>query len=124
MGSTGAPVLKVLRNANAPLGVVTSRQPFHAAMRIGYPFVTRRVECVHRCPKNCTHCHRSIRRIIQTSGHSWVEDQWPSRRAATLSNRPREERLIDFLAQMPTGTMILLTIAVLGLAATLIVLRW
>jgi hypothetical protein len=37
---------------------------------------------------------------------------------------PGEERLIDFLAQMPTGTMILLTIAVLGLAATLIVLRW
>src|SRR5262249_54882100 len=32
-----------------------------------YPFVTRRVECVHRCPKNCTHCHRSIRRIIQPS---------------------------------------------------------
>jgi hypothetical protein len=40
------------------------------------------------------------------------------------SHRPGEERLIDFLAQMPTGTMILLTMAVLGLAATLIVLRW
>src|SRR6516225_8366777 len=35
MGSTGAPVLKILRNANAPVGVVTSRQPFHAAVRIG-----------------------------------------------------------------------------------------
>jgi hypothetical protein len=33
-------------------------------------------------------------------------------------------RLIEFLAQMPIGTMILLTMAVLGLAATLIVLRW
>ncbi len=28
------------------------------------------------------------------------------------SHRPGEERLIDFLAQMPTGTMILLTMAV------------
>ena len=35
MGSTSAPVLKILRNANAPIGVVTSRQPFHAAIRIG-----------------------------------------------------------------------------------------
>src|SRR5262249_5365965 len=31
MGSTGAPVFKILRNANAPIGVVTSRQPFHRA---------------------------------------------------------------------------------------------
>src|SRR5215469_14914032 len=29
-----------------------------------YPFVTGRVERVHRCPKNSTHCHRRIRRII------------------------------------------------------------
>src|SRR5215467_15952032 len=28
------------------------------------PFVTGRVERVHRCPKNSTHCHRRIRRII------------------------------------------------------------
>jgi hypothetical protein len=28
MGSTGAPVLKILRNANAPIGLVTCRQPF------------------------------------------------------------------------------------------------
>jgi len=40
------------------------------------------------------------------------------------SHRPGEERLIDFLAQMPTGTMILLTMAVLGLAATLIGVKW
>ena len=33
-------------------------------------------------------------------------------------------RLIEFLTQMPIGAMILLTLAVLGLAATLIVLRW
>jgi hypothetical protein len=32
--------------------------------------------------------------------------------------------MIDFLAQMPTDTMIFLTMAVLGLAATLIGLRW
>jgi hypothetical protein len=33
-------------------------------------------------------------------------------------------RVIEFLAQMPTDTMIFLTLAVLGLATTLIVLRW
>jgi hypothetical protein len=32
--------------------------------------------------------------------------------------------MIDFVAQMPTDTMIFITMAVLGLAATLIVLRW
>jgi hypothetical protein len=32
--------------------------------------------------------------------------------------------MIEFLAQMPTDTKIFLAIAVLGLAATLIVLRW
>jgi hypothetical protein len=32
--------------------------------------------------------------------------------------------MIEFLAQMPTATMIFITMAVLGLAATLIVLRW
>jgi hypothetical protein len=37
---------------------------------------------------------------------------------------PRRGELIEFLAQMPTDTKILLTMAVLGLAATLIVLRW
>ena len=31
--------------------------------------------------------------------------------------------MIEFLAQMPTATMIFITMAVLGLAATLIVLR-
>jgi hypothetical protein len=31
--------------------------------------------------------------------------------------------MIEFLAQMPTNTMIFITMAVLGLAATLIVLR-
>jgi hypothetical protein len=32
--------------------------------------------------------------------------------------------MILFLAQMPTDTKIFLTMAVLGLAATLIVLKW
>jgi hypothetical protein len=32
--------------------------------------------------------------------------------------------MIEFLAQMPTDTMIFLAMAVLGLAAVLIVLRW
>ena len=32
--------------------------------------------------------------------------------------------MIEFLAKMPTGTMILLTAAVLGSAATLAALRW
>jgi hypothetical protein len=32
--------------------------------------------------------------------------------------------MIEFLSQMPTDTMIFLAMAVLGLAATLIVLRW
>jgi hypothetical protein len=32
--------------------------------------------------------------------------------------------VIEFLAQMPTDTKIFFTMAVLGLAATLIALRW
>jgi hypothetical protein len=32
--------------------------------------------------------------------------------------------MIDFMAQMPTDTKIFLAMAVLGLAAVLIVLRW
>jgi len=32
--------------------------------------------------------------------------------------------MIQFLAQMPTDTKIFLTVAVLGLAATLIALKW
>jgi hypothetical protein len=32
--------------------------------------------------------------------------------------------MIDFVAQMPTNTKIFLAMAVLGLAAVLIVLRW
>jgi hypothetical protein len=32
--------------------------------------------------------------------------------------------MIEFLAQMPTNTMIFLAMAVMGLAAALIVLRW
>jgi len=35
----------------------------------------------------------------------------------------RKGEMIEFLAQMPTDTMIFLTMAVLGLAAMLIVLR-
>jgi hypothetical protein len=35
----------------------------------------------------------------------------------------RRGEMIEFLAQMPTDTMIFLTMAVLGLAAMLIVLR-
>jgi hypothetical protein len=36
----------------------------------------------------------------------------------------QEGEMIEFLAHMPTDTMIFLTMAVLGLAAMLIVLRW
>jgi hypothetical protein len=36
---------------------------------------------------------------------------------------PRRGEMIEFLAQMPTDTMIFLTMAVLGLAVMLIVLR-
>jgi hypothetical protein len=36
----------------------------------------------------------------------------------------QEGEMIEFLAQMPTHTMIFLTMAVLGLAATLIALKW
>ena len=44
---------------------------------------------------------------------------------ASYTLRPKSFRkgeMIEFLAQMPTDTMIFLTMAVLGLAATLIVL--
>jgi hypothetical protein len=36
----------------------------------------------------------------------------------------QEGEMIHFLAQMPTDTMLFLAMAVLGLAATLIVLKW
>ena len=36
----------------------------------------------------------------------------------------QEGEMIEFLAQMPTDTKIFLGMAVLGLAATLIVLKW
>jgi hypothetical protein len=38
--------------------------------------------------------------------------------------RPRRGEMIEFLAQMPTHTILFLTMGVLGLAAILIVLRW
>jgi hypothetical protein len=41
--------------------------------------------------------------------------------------RPKSSRrgeMIEFLAQMPSDTMIFITTAVLGLAATLIGLKW
>jgi hypothetical protein len=43
--------------------------------------------------------------------------------AFTRPKSPREGEMIEFLAQMPTDTMIFLTVAVLGLAVMLIVLR-
>ena len=56
-------------------------------------------------------------------------DLRPSRRALRLhADAPpqviQEEEMIEFLAQMPTDTKIFLTMAVLGLAAMLIALRW
>jgi hypothetical protein len=36
----------------------------------------------------------------------------------------QEGEMIEFLAQMPSDTMIFITTAVLGLAATLIGLKW
>ena len=40
-----------------------------------------------------------------------------------LARRQRRREMIEFLAHMPTDTMIFLTMAVLGLAAMVIVLR-
>ena len=37
-----------------------------------YPFVTRRVERVHRCPKNSTHCYRR-------SGVQFIREATPAR---------------------------------------------
>jgi len=44
-----------------------------------YPFVTRRVERVHRCPKNCTHCYRRSGVQFKTRGHACADPR-PSRR--------------------------------------------
>jgi hypothetical protein len=42
-----------------------------------------------------------------------------------LGSRVTQEReMIEFLTEMPTATKIFLIVAVLGLAATLIVLKW
>jgi hypothetical protein len=56
-------------------------------------------------------------------------DLRPSRRALRLhADAPpqviQEGEMIEFLAQMPSDTMIFITTAVLGLAATLIGLKW
>ena len=56
-------------------------------------------------------------------------DLRPSRRALRLhADAPpqviQEGEMIEFLAQMPSETMIFITTAVLGLAATLIGLKW
>jgi hypothetical protein len=51
------------------------------------------------------------------------------RRPDDLYRRPppsvtQEGEMTEFLAQMPTDTMVFLTMAVMGFAAMLIVLRW
>jgi hypothetical protein len=74
---------------------------------------------LHRLSKKLHSLLSSIRRIIQPSGHSCADPR-PSRRAA---NSVGSGEMIEFLAHMPTDTMLFLTMAVLGLAATLIVLR-
>jgi hypothetical protein len=56
-------------------------------------------------------------------------DPRPSRCASLLNaDAPPQVtqggEMIEFLAQMPTDTMIFITVAVLGLAAILIVPRW
>ena len=45
-------------------------------------------------------------------------------RRRSAPSPPRSLEMTEFLAQMPTDTMIFITTAVLGLAATLIGLRW
>jgi hypothetical protein len=54
---------------------------------------------------------------------------WPSRRASLLhADAPpqvaQEGEMIEFLAQMPTDTMIFIATAVLGLGATLLGVKW
>jgi hypothetical protein len=74
----------------------------------------------------------SIRRIIQPRGHSCADPQQSRCAANSVGSllhadappkSPRRGEMIEFLAQMPTDTMIFLTMAVLGLAVMLIVLR-
>jgi hypothetical protein len=45
---------------------------------------------------------------------------------ARLPSHPQERgrEMVEFLTEMPTATKIFLVVAVLGLAATLIVLKW
>jgi hypothetical protein len=76
-----------------------------------------------------------IRRIIQPKGHSCADPRPspPFGSRLTLSDRfynadappqvTQEGEMIEFLAEMPTDTMIFLTMAVLSLPAMLIVLR-
>ena len=56
-------------------------------------------------------------------------DPRPGRRASRLDadaapQVTQEREMIEFVAQMPSETMIFMTTAVLGLAATLIGLKW
>jgi hypothetical protein len=92
---------------------------FDADAQIAAPLF---MEHLHRLSKKLHSPLSSIRRIIQPSGYSCADPR-PSRRLGCRQTPTLGGRMIEFLAHMPTDTMLFLTMAVLGLAATLIVLR-
>jgi hypothetical protein len=79
------------------------------------------------------HSHRlskKLHSLLDGYGPEIVSpDPRPSRRASLLhADAPRqaiqEGEMIEFLAQMPSDTMISITTAVLGLGATLLGVKW
>jgi ribosomal protein L37E len=74
-------------------------------------------------PKNCTHCSKVMAQKLR----EWTYGQAAVHRVFTPMLRPKLPRrgeMIEFLAQMPSETMIFITTALLGLGATLIGLKW
>jgi hypothetical protein len=75
------------------------------------------------CPKNCAHCSMVMAQKLRPRTHG----QAAVHRFCTPMAPPQvtqEGEIIEFLAQIPSDTMIFITTAALGLAATLIGLRW
>jgi len=68
----------------------------------------------------------SVRRIITTRVHGQAVNFIGSLfyRSCSALEVTQEREMIEFLTEMPTNTKIFLIVAVLGLAATLIVLKW
>ena len=74
------------------------------------------------CPKNCTHCSMVMAQKLRPRTHG----QAAVHRFCTPMAPPQitqEGEIIEFLAQIPSDTMIFITTAVLALAAMLIVPR-